>query len=141
MDDSSDWPDERLLKAYQNTTYHVFELNLNIRIGKTNSALDRYLENFKAASFVFITAWNPGSALLEEEANRSRNRQLKAALAKTGLPIYEGAGISDAGDWPPEESFFVPGLQLNPALDLAARFEQTAIVYGKLFEAPHLVFL
>jgi len=121
---------KELTESYKATTYRVPSLNLDIRIDEKNPLLDFILKNKNAETWAFITAWNPESRELSISENRDRNQDLLTQLKSEGFAIYKGIGIPDAGDWTPEESFFVPSISQKQALELAKEYGQNAIVFG-----------
>ena len=50
-------------------------------------------------------------------------------------------GVDTAGEWPGEESVFVPGLDLERAKSLGVEFGQNAIVWAGPDAVPQLVLL
>ena len=62
-----------------------------------------------------------------------------------GHPVEQGGwaclpalGEGAAGDWPPEESLLVLGIQAAEALALAKQFDQAALLLGTLGEPVRL---
>lgn len=49
-----------------------------------------------------------------------------------GFTAFEGAGIPDNSDWSPETSALILGISLDEAKKLGMKYEQNAIVAGKL---------
>jgi hypothetical protein len=127
--------------AYHRTTYRVFEgdSEIDIRIGGAPPALDRLLANRGAATWAFVTAWNPGSNELPSAENRARQRELTDTVERHGWPALPGVGIGDDGAWPAEESLLVLGIPRDRALALARRFGQAAIVFGERGGVAELV--
>ncbi len=122
--------DEQLWQAYLETDYYVHSLQLTIAVGQRHAELDRYLASWGAQCFAFMTAWNPHSQSLSDEENRRRNARLERHLNEFGYRYLSGAGISRTHAWPPEESFLVIDIPPTAALEIAASFEQNAIVFG-----------
>lgn len=131
--------DERLWQAYCEMDYYVHSLQLTILVGQRHAELDKYLASWGARSFAFLTAWNPRSQPLPDDANRQRNLQLEQQLHAAGYRYLAGAGISRSQAWPPEESFLVIDIPRTTSLELAASFEQNAIVYGLLGQPSELL--
>ncbi len=131
MDNSSIVVDERLWEAYRNTIYAVPELGLEIEIGVSNADLQNYLSANGFTRWAFITAWNPGSVLLDDEQNAARLELLRQALMQNNYVYFEGYGQGKMGDWPPETSFFVLDIDRETARQLGKAFEQLAIVVGE----------
>lgn len=141
MDNSSIVVDERLWEAYRNTIYAVPELGLEIEIGIPNAALQNYLTANGFTRWAFITAWNPGSVLLEDEQNAARLELLRQALMQKNYVFFEGYGHGKTGDWPPEMSFFVLEIDRETAIQLGKKFGQLAIVFGEWNGAAELLSL
>ncbi len=66
---------------------------------------------------------------------------LLAEVRQRGLTVHPGLGSGDAGDWPPEESLLVLGLDEAAAVALGHRFGQRAIVVGTRGTAARLVWI
>ncbi|SMC22248.1 Protein of unknown function [Andreprevotia lacus DSM 23236] len=126
-----------LERAYRATRYCVPALQLVLRIGEHSPALDALLRDNGLESWAFISAANPYSGVLCDYENRARHQNLLDALV--GQPFWEGSGEPDSPGWLPEPSVLVLGIARDAALVLAQRFEQNAIVSGKLGEAAALI--
>ena len=92
--------------------------------------LDLLLAESRATDWAFITACNPRSAPLDEDANAERMMQLEMLVRGRGLACFQGEGQADDGDWPPEPSLLVLGISDADAVSIARAFEQYAIVSG-----------
>lgn len=127
--------------VYRSTNYVVNHdgNRIVIRIGEVSPALDKLLEENAAASWAFLTAWNPYSQQLTDEENTARQKMLLEELNLRGMVYFHGAGEDSNGEWPSEESVLILGLELHEAIALAKHFEQNAIVFGRLGEPPRLV--
>ena len=68
-------------------------------------------------------------------------QQLLRQLSLEGFPALNALGIDPSGDWPGEESVFVPGLSLDRAKLLGSKFGQNAIVWVGPDAVPQLVLL
>ncbi|MEA3200684.1 MAG: hypothetical protein QOE90_2112 [Thermoplasmata archaeon] len=124
----------RLERAYRVTTYAAGPLRL--RIGEPNAALDELLARHGAATWAYLTAWNPGSVPRGETENRAAARRLLDRLA--GYPCIEGESVGDGGAWR-EPSVLVLGIRRDEALAIARDFGQLAFVVGERGGAPRLV--
>lgn len=130
-----------LIGSFLQTTYRVNAGPagaIDIRVGSTCPALDDLLVRHGATGWAFITAWNPMSRPLPQEENRARAAQLAAEL-RGRFVLFDGAGIGDAGDWPPEESLLVLGIDEAEAVAIAIRYRQLAIVAGETGGTARLV--
>jgi hypothetical protein len=121
--------DKDLIDSYRRAEYRVDGLAEPIKIGRINPAVERLLEQERAVSWCFITAWNPFSVELSGEENRKRNKKLESDLSN--YVILEGEGSDPDGDWTPERSFLVLGIPREDALSLAGKYRQAAIVFGE----------
>ena len=129
-------------RAYRATTYRVYVAGgeIDIRIGERSAALDGLLEERRASSWAFITAWNPGSRALAEDENAKRQAELLALLRERGFERLEGSGIPARADWQPEESVLVLDVDRDDAVGIARQFGQVAIVAGERGGAAALVY-
>ena len=128
-----------LAAAYAATTYRIYlpEGALNLRIGEASDKLARWLEAAGHGEFAVITAWNPGSERCSAAANAERQAQLACDLLEAGYECLAAENQPD-GDWPVEESVFVPGMALDEALALAEDYGQLAVVQGAVDGLPLL---
>jgi hypothetical protein len=129
-----------LKRAYRNTRYVVDAPGgaIVIRIGERCPALEAWLAAEGVACWAFVTAWNPQSKILTNKNNDLRNSALCAELCAAGYRWFAGRGVADAGDWPPEESVLVAGLDAQAAVALGARHGQHAVVTGNAGECAVL---
>lgn len=127
---------EPLAAAYQATAYQIslHGTTYVLRVGEHNPCLDSWLAAMGFTQWAWLTAVNPGLRQLSGEANAARLGELEARLVGAGWLFHRGASIADADDWPPEASLFVPGLDAETALGLAAKYGQNAILVGQLGE-------
>ena len=130
-----------LLAAYLSTTYpaRLAELEVRSRVGSRCPRIDRELAERNLSCWAYLTACNPGSQPLPAAENRDRQQALRCAFHAGGWACYPGAGVPDASTWEPEESLLILGIQRQPALQLARRFGQLAIVWGARDTAAELL--
>lgn len=129
----------QLLQAYQQTTYRVLAPEFDIRIGELHPNLDQFLRKSGYKTWAFITAWNPKSQELSTSENRARNSSLLSRLKSHQLSTYKALGIPDEGDWTPEESFFIPDISRQQAMELGLQHGQNAIVFGDIGKDAELL--
>ncbi|WP_373552803.1 DUF3293 domain-containing protein [Haliscomenobacter sp.] len=144
MDNSSIPFDGRLLQAYLSTCYRVCfspESRLDIHIGQKHPELDQHLLEVGYAHWLFITAWNPHSQLLEVSQNAAQNLALLETIQNLQLPYLIGWGIGADGTWLAEESFWVAGIERNAALDLGKKWAQNAVVWGEIGKEAELLLI
>lgn len=130
-----------LIAAYRCTTYWV-ELpagNVPIRIDQPTPRLDDWLRALGTDCWAYLTAFNPQSRMLAVSENTARQAELERELSSLGWIYCRGCGIGDDGQWPAEPSCCVAGLDVTPAIALGKRFEQAAVVVGRIHEAAQLV--
>lgn len=128
-----------LIEAYKNTKYKIFEPALTIEIGKLNQEIDNLLNEHKSHEWAFITAYNPFSKVVSEEENKMRHNELKDLTRS--YKTFEGYGVGENPSWEPELSLFVIGITEDDASKIGIKFEQNAIVYGQINDAPRLLIL
>lgn len=128
-----------LIEAYKNTKYKIFEPALTIEIGKLNQEIDNLLNEHKSHEWAFITAYNPFSKVVSEEENIMRHNELKELTRS--YKTFEGHGVGEDPSWEPELSLFVIGITEDDASKIGIKFEQNAIVYGQINNAPRLLIL
>ena len=143
LEDSADWLDQRLVQAYLNTKYWAESIRTDdsgsfFEIGQNNAPFEKQLDEHGFQTFAFITAWNPGSQMLDQWHNQWRNLQLELELHPHCRLLRRGIGIGHEGDWPPEESFLALDIPLEKAVELAREFGQNAIVCWEKGGVPEL---
>lgn len=132
VEDSVPVLDRRLIQAYLRTVYRLVEPRFDVRIGRPNPALDRWLNQSGWGTYAFITACNPGSVLLPDAENKRRQDALFRALCAQGMQVpLPAVHIGAGGDWPPEASWWIPELAAETAVALARQFGQNALVFGQ----------
>jgi hypothetical protein len=123
-----------LEEAYRRTVYRVSYGGhaIVVRIGEPNPTLDRVLNQEGWENWVIITAFNPRSVRLPLAENEERDRQLRNELVLRGLTFCRCEAADPKGDWPAENGFLVPGLNIEAAAEIARRYDQNAIVFGEV---------
>jgi hypothetical protein len=136
--------DRELEAAYRRTNYVVQQPGgeaLLLRIDEPSHALRLVHERCGVSCSAFLTAWNPRSVPQSAELNAAANQALQQRLAALGFDCWPGRGHDPNGDWPPEESLFVPGLELAAASEHGRHFGQNAIVHAAQDAVPQLIWL
>ncbi|GAA5785080.1 DUF3293 domain-containing protein [Chitiniphilus shinanonensis] len=119
--------------AYRATRYVVPSLALTLRVDAPHPDLDGELQRRGVAEWAFVSACNPYSAAqLCAHENLARHQNLIDAVRAAGWGCFEGAGEPAAGDWAAEPSLLILGIGRDEALALGCRFEQNAVVLGRL---------
>lgn len=132
----------RLACAYRATAY-VVDLGpaeIALRIGRAEPALQKLIRHRGAGGAALITACNPGSRLRPEARNRAATKRLARDLRRRCRLLLPYRAMADAGDWPDESGLCAIGLGLAPALHLARRYGQIAIVWLPAQGSACLVF-
>ena len=129
--------------AYRQTLYQVFSEaeTIAVRVGIPNTTLDQLVRQHRYRQWALITAHNPYSQPLTAQENQARNELLVKDLWSLHLPICRAVGQDDAKQWPAEESFFVMGIWPKEAIALGQKYDQNAILVGKVGHAPQLVWI
>lgn len=126
---------------YKATTYRVFLPGglCELRIGEASETLRCWLETPGVENFAIITACNPGSQPRPAADNAEQQAQLECDLIEGNYEPYAAENVADGGDWPAEESCFIPDIELADARALGDDYGQNAIVYGGADGVPTLV--
>lgn len=127
--------------VYRETLYVTDVPQFFIKIDEFNEPLNDFLLSNGFSSWVFITAANPNSQLLNTFENEKRNYLLEKELRSKKMRYIRGRGMPESSDWDAEESFLVFNLDKEKAIQLACEYDQNAIVYGELHDKPELVWL
>jgi hypothetical protein len=134
--------EEALLQAYLETNYHIdTAIPFILRVGSVSKPLLTLYQQQGIRCGVFVTACNPYSQLLDEEANSVRQADLKGELNRRKLIFFNGTGQHPTGDWPGETSFFVLGLPFEAAKALGKKYQQNAVVWCGEDAIPELILL
>lgn len=133
---------EELIRAYLETEYRVFsDPQISIWLGDKNPGLDDLLRRYGNSSAAFITACNPYSQLLSDEANDLLQNRLFSDLNALGVQIIEGIGMHPGGGWPGEPSYLILGITRDFAIELGKSYKQNALIWHEAGKAPELVLL
>ncbi len=89
----------------------------------------------------YVTACNPFSQRLDDEANAERHAALGREIGQGSLTGVEGIGQHPSNQWPGEASYLIFGLTLDAAKTLGTRLEQNAIVWCGPDAIPQLQLL
>jgi hypothetical protein len=131
-----------LVDAYRNTDFTVIEpFPFTLRIGKHSTELAEVYKKMGVSSAGYLTAWNPYSSETKAKDNAAAQLFLIQSLSLEGYPTLKALGVDPSGEWPGEESVFVPGLNLERAKSLGIKFGQNAIVWADSDAVPQLVLL
>src|SRR5262249_11060743 len=133
--------DPTLREAYLHTTYWVEARPspIALRIGEHSRALDHVLARRATRCWAFVTAWNPRSERVASWCNARKQAQLRRALADNGYDWLPAVGQGDDTGWAPEPSMLVLGMSARDAMRVARRFQQNAVLVGRLCRRATLI--
>ena len=133
--------DPELISRYEAAVYRVWDADelITFRIDKPNPDLDKLLDTHNTRMAAFITAHNPGSRVLSAADNDLAHEQLIVELRDCGLCWQAGVGVDPTGEWKPETSVMVFGIDRTTSTALAGQFRQNAYVWIQRGEPPLLV--
>lgn len=129
--------------AYRQTIYEVFteEGIIQLRVNVKSFALDQLLQQYQQTTYALITASNPYSEPLSTQENHKRNEALAADLKRRAINLLSAVGRDESGQWSPEESLFVMGINRADAIEIGKKYSQNAILYGEIGNPPELLWL
>lgn len=134
--------DPTLVQAYIQTDFALFgETELIFNAGRTSPALDVAMVWRDSDRAAFLTAYNPFSKDVGEEANRKAQSALLSDLDCMGLDWIVGEGRDPSGEWPGEPSVLVLGIARQQALELGHAYQQNALVWCQVGRPSELVLL
>ncbi|MFA5596265.1 MAG: DUF3293 domain-containing protein [Pusillimonas sp.] len=123
----------QLLQAYVETQYTVFNHRpFTLSIDAFSPDLSALYDRYGVRCAAFISASNPYSQLLDDDANRARQLEFRQTLSDQGFCCIDGVGQHPGphDGWPGEHSFLVPGLTLPDARHLAQVYQQNAFLWA-----------
>jgi hypothetical protein len=132
-----------LLAAYHATHYQVKHPRgaFTLRTDNPSTELATLLMETGSRCAAFITACNPYSWPVGDAENALAQQQLAGELQQHGYAAIPAIGLDPAGEWQGEESFLVPGLDLEEAKALGRQYAQNAILWMDMDAVPQLVML
>ena len=126
------------------TTRYTIELpngaSLTLSIGVPETELDDLLSHHQAASYAYLTAYNPQSTTLSADENEQRHLQLCREINQRGYRYLIGKAIPDTGEWEPETCVFAFDMPRSVVLELCQAYAQDGAVVGEHGSAPKLMF-
>ncbi len=140
MDHNSPNTDQHTLQAYLNSTYITKKPDLTIKIGEANQSLNLFLFDNNSFFWTFISASNPYSTVLSDDENELLYNDLIENVKTMKLRYCEGLGIPSDDQWKAEKSLLILDISKKEAIELGKKYNQNAIIFGKLNQAPELVF-
>jgi len=130
------------IDAYLGTQYRIHgDTPFVLRIGQRSEELATLFQERDVSSAAVLTAWNPYSEFKTKAENEVEQGNLISALDRLALPHHPGHGADPTGEWPPEPSQLVLGVDLEVAIDLGNQFRQNGIVWIGTDVIPTLILL
>ena len=134
--------DAGTVQAYLETEYRAHgDEPFTLRVGETCPALAAAHKRHRVDYSAYITACNPFSQILDDEANAERHADLGHELGQRSLASIEGIGQHPSNQWCGEASYLIFGLTLEAAKTLGTRLEQNAIIWTGADAVPQLILL
>ncbi|HZW26441.1 MAG TPA: DUF3293 domain-containing protein [Gallionella sp.] len=134
--------DPSTIQSYLETDYRADAPEpFVLRVGVASAPLARLYRQHRTDCCAFITACNPYSWIIGDDANAKRQLELAQELRALGLSFFDGVAVHPAEEWPAEASFLVLGLPLPAAKTLGEKYEQNAILWCGTEATPELVLL
>ncbi len=130
------------VQAYRETEYRTRgDEPFSLKVGEVCAALAAAHRRNRVDCSAYITACNPFSQILDDEANAERHAALGRELGLRSFASVEGIGQHPSKQWPGEASYLIFGLTLEAAQALGTRLEQNAIVWAGGDAVPELILL
>lgn len=131
--------DEQLKTAYEQALYCIDQPAISWEIGVKSPALEHLLTLHKADTAIFVTAANPYSQIYSPKENRDHHQALEKWIKENQLIFFKGRGEDPQGEWPPEESFLILGLNAEEGIQLGRHWQQNAVVLFEIGLPPTLL--
>lgn len=131
--------------AYRNTEYVALleRGELVLRADRADAIADQRLrlEAGVHSSWAIITPCNPRSRQLSGADNNAALARFLEELARCGRAHFPAVNRDPTGRWPDERGALLVDPTLESAQALGRTYEQHAILFGRLQQAPQLVWL
>ena len=130
------------IEAYLATDYRIQgDWPLVLRIGQADEQLAALYRKHAVQQAALLTAWNPFSEPRLDAENRAEQVRLISNLDRLNLQHQPAHGADPTGQWPPEDSRLVLGLDLATAVSLGRQFSQNGFVWAAADATPTLILL
>ena len=130
---------EKLLEAYNNTTYIVlYAPSFILSLGRKSESLLSLYKVYDVDSSVFITSFNPKSVIQSLKENSVHMTKLENVL-KEDYSIFPGIAVDPLGKWPEEKSYLALGVTEHNARKIGMAFNQNAVVWCANDGVPRLL--
>jgi len=138
-------PPAALARAYRATAYCVHPNDTATWMLRADQPTPPELNVWLIAEQFFcwslLTACNPAARRLPDAENAAQQADLSARLIREGWRSFPGENRADANDWPPEATFWIPGMSQSAATALARAYGQNAFLWGCLGQNAELVWV
>jgi hypothetical protein len=134
--------DAGTVQAFRETEYRVHgDDPFTLKVGETCLALVAAHKRYRVDCSAYITALNPYSQILDDEANAERHAALGREIGQRSLASIEGIGMHRSNQLSGEASYLIFSLTLEAAKALGTRLEQNAILWSGFDAVPQLILL
>lgn len=134
--------DAGTVRAFREPDYRVHGDDLfTLRVGRFCPALAAVHQHHGVDCSAYITACNPFSKVLSDEANAARHAALGRKISQRSLLSIEGIRQHPSSQWLGEASFLIFGLTLEAARTMGKRLEQNAVLWAGSDAVPQLILL
>jgi hypothetical protein len=134
--------DPSTVRAYRETDYCVdAPVPFVLHIGVACAPLAQLYRRHHADCCAFVTACNPYSQLVGDDANAARQLELARELRALELTFFDSVGRHPAGGWPAESGFLALEISRATAKALGEKYEQNAILWCGPDAIPELVLI
>ncbi|HMQ05868.1 MAG TPA: DUF3293 domain-containing protein [Saprospiraceae bacterium] len=127
-----------LINAFREARYFIQNSGIYIVLDDVNAELDDILDEYNVSEWVLITAWNPGGFRITVDNNQ--NRQIELLQDLEDYKILDARGESPDHSWY-EDGFLVLGLDMKKGSELAIKYGQKAILYGRIGHNAELIII
>lgn len=129
--------------AYMFADYIVFvgSSRFTMKVNEYSPDLKSLLHETNQIWGAFLTAYNPHGKIRDKDTNQAANARLREHLDALGALVFEGEGADPTGEWSPEPSFFVLGIDIKAARQIGEQYRQDAIIWIEEDAIPELVLL
>jgi len=119
-----------LINSYFSARFRVFIEHGEVVLipGEKSEKLLKLHPEFNLLTSAVITAYNPYSEETKDSINEAENINLKETISKHWNFVL-AEGFDPNGQWKPEPSVLILGIELNDAISIGKQYKQNAIVY------------
>ena len=132
-----------LIEAYRKAIYRieVGEQPFDLRVDQLSSGLSALMQQREVHCCGLVTASNPRGQVRDEADNARRHHHLLRCVDALGYAHLTAWGLDPDERWPDEQSLLILGIPRPAACELAAEFEQNALLWMTGEAIPRLILL